>query len=702
MKMAMRRVTLSASLFALCTAFPTLIAPALASDESAFPAPPEAFELVLTPSDLGLGQPAAMRAPDMPAPDMPAPDMPASAEPEPPIAVQLSEAEIERNFPAPPELPPLVLDSLVEKPANDLATAPSTEMPADPGIAAAPTPPAAAEPGPMLTAAIKPAGPVIEQDAPTLSPLTSAAPSPAETPAAATVQDIPAPPYPAIIVLDEPATPPAAGPARPVIAAPAAPDEITPLLAERLARAVAQPWLPERDERAIISFYEARGHKPLWHSADGLTETGQRLRSQLSRAPEDGLRPEDYAAPRLINPRPLDLALADIRLTALAVRYARDARGGRIDPRRLSALITPKLDLPAASEVLARLDGHAEPDTVLASYQPAHEGYRALKAKLAELRQSQPQAQPSVRIPAGPAIRIGMRDDRITLIRARFGFAPEDSRMHDAGLATVVAGFQRDNALPANGVINRATIDAMNGGGPSARSADLIANMERWRWLAGDLGSEHLIVNVPEYMVRKVDQGQVVHAARVVVGKAERPTPIFSDMMDHLVLNPSWTIPPTILREDVLPKLAADPGYAERRGYQVIRRGNNITVRQPPGPDNALGNIKFMFPNDHAVYLHDTPSRNLFASARRAYSSGCVRVERPLRLAELVLAGTDGDWSERRLQGLVGSGERTIRLTRKLPIHIVYMTQTVDADGTLRNFEDIYGFHRRTREALGL
>ncbi len=689
--MAMRRVTLSASLFALCAAFPTLITPALASDESAFPAPPEAFELVLTPSDLGLGQSTAVLAP---------------VEPEPLIAVQLSEAEVERNFPAPPELPPLVLDIPVEKPATDLATAPATEAPAalpvDSDIAAAPASPATAEPGPMLTAAIKPAEPVIEQDAPALSPLTSAAPSPAETPATAIVQDIPAPPYPAIIVLDEPATPPAAEPARPVIAAPAAPDEITPLLAERLAKAVAQSWLPERDERAIISFYEARGHKPLWHSAEGLTEIGQRLRTQLSRAAEDGLRPEDYAAPRLINPRPLDLALADIRLTALAVRYARDARGGRIDPRRLSALITPKLDLPSAGEVLARLDGHAEPDTVLASYQPAHEGYRALKAKLAELRQSQPQAQPLVRIPAGPAIRIGMRDDRITLIRARFGFAPEDGRMHDAGLATVVASFQRDNALPANGVINRATIDAMNGGDPSAKSADLIANMERWRWLPGDLGTEHLIVNVPEYMVRKVENGEVVHAARVVVGKAERPTPIFSDLMDHLVLNPSWTIPPTILRKDVLPKLAADPGYAERRGYQVIRRGNNITVRQPPGPANALGNIKFMFPNDHAVYLHDTPSRNLFASARRAYSSGCVRVERPLKLAEMVLAGTDGGWSERRLQSLVGSGERTIRLTRKLPIHIVYMTQAVDADGTLRNFEDIYGFQRRTREALGL
>ncbi|MCU0885310.1 MAG: L,D-transpeptidase family protein [Beijerinckiaceae bacterium] len=686
--MAVRRVTLSASLLALCAAFPALIAQASASEENAFPAPPEAIGLVLTPADLGQERIAPRNGPDELAPL---------------LTVQLSDAEIERNFPAPPEPLPLVLDIAVENPAKDLASAPADAAPE----------PRLADSGPMLTATIRPAEPVTDEAAPGLSPLTAATPGDApaatpnetlpETPAIVVGPEIPAPPYPAIVILDEPVAPPAAEPPQPVIAAPMVPDEISPLLAARLAEAVARPWLPERDERAIVAFYEARGHKPMWHAAGGLTEAGQRLRDQLARAAEDGLRPEDYATPRLINPRPLDLALADIRLTTLAVRYARDARGGRIDPRRLSALITPKLDLPAAGDVLARLDGHAEPDSVLASYQPNHEGYRALKAKLADLRQSLPQVQPSVRIPpAGPAIRIGMRDDRITLIRARFGFAPEDGRMHDAGLATVVAGFQRENGLPANGVISRATIEAMNGGATSARVADLIANMERWRWLPGDLGSEHLIVNVPEYMVRKVENGEVIHSSRVVVGKAERPTPIFSDLMDHLVLNPSWTIPPTIMRQDILPKLAADPGYAERRGFQVIRRGNNITVRQPPGPSNALGNIKFMFPNDHAVYLHDTPSRNLFASARRAYSSGCVRVERPLKLAELVLAGTDGGWSERRLQSLVGSGERTIRLTRKLPIHIVYMTQVVDADGTLRSFEDIYGFHRRTREALGL
>jgi murein L,D-transpeptidase YcbB/YkuD len=309
---------------------------------------------------------------------------------------------------------------------------------------------------------------------------------------------------------------------------------------------------------------------------------------------------------------------------------------------------------------------------------------------------------PQVRIPTGPAIRIGMRDDRIALIRARFGFAPDETRQHDRALATVVASFQRDNGLPANGVINRATLDALNGTATPALIGDIIASMERWRWLPAELGEEYLIVNVPEYLVRKVENGAVTHQSRVVVGKTERPTPIFSDLMDHLVLNPSWHVPPTILRKDILPKLATDPGYAERRGFEIVRRGNQISVRQPPGPTNALGNIKFMFPNDHAVYLHDTPTRSLFGASRRAYSSGCVRVENPMKLAELVLGGAENGWSERRLQGLVGSGERTIRLAPKLPIHIVYMTHVVGEDGQMRIFEDIYGFHRRTREALGL
>lgn len=650
--MVLRRMAWSASWVALFLALPVL-----ADEQIALPALPDAAEVVITAADIAPG-----------------------------IGLSLA-------IPEPPEPAPVVLDGAVAPESGNVLA----ERPADqeagkvPAETAAATPTAAPE-AVVVTAAISSASPVLNGE-----PVT-----------AELVIALPPPPDPAPVILDDVILArPAEGP---VFAAPvpvrAEQADLSALLERALPDAVRQSWLPDSDQREIIAAYEARQYRPLWIGHDGFNQAGERLRGHLALASEDGLRPADYALPRLILPRPADLAAADIRLTALAVRYARDARGARIDPRRLSALITPKLSLPRASDVLGRLAAEgADAAAVLASYQPQHAGYQALRRKLAE-HQSRRKAidpdVPQVRIPVGPAIRVGMRDDRIVLIRARFGFAPDDTRVHDNRLATVVAGFQRENGLPVNGVLNRATVEMMNGGSHSAIEADLIANMERWRWLPVDMGEEYLVVNVPEYLVRKIEGGLVVHSARVVVGKTERPTPIFSDMMDHLVLNPSWTIPPTIMKQDILPKLASDPGYAERRGFQVIRRGNQISVRQPPGPTNALGNVKFMFPNDHAVYLHDTPSRSLFASSRRAYSSGCVRVERPLRLAELVLGGAENGWSERRLQGMVGSGERTIRLTRKLPIHIVYMTQVVDEAGELRSHEDIYGFHRRTREALGL
>ena len=225
--------------------------------------------------------------------------------------------------------------------------------------------------------------------------------------------------------------------------------------------------------------------------------------------------------------------------------------------------------------------------------------------------------------------------------------------------------------------------------------------MERWRWLPRDLGEKHVFVNIPEYRVRVMDRGAVAHEARVIVGKPDSPTPVFSDRMQFLVVNPSWFVPPSIMKKEFLPRLAEDPTYAERRGYQVIRRGKTIYVKQPPGERNALGNIKFMFPNRHAVYLHDTPSRGLFGADRRAFSHGCVRVDQPFRLAEHVL-GKDNGWSEQRVRGLVGRGEQSVKLSQPLPVHLAYFTQSVDDMGTLQAHDDIYGHNRRVKAALGL
>lgn len=482
----------------------------------------------------------------------------------------------------------------------------------------------------------------------------------------------------------------------------AAPFDLSPAIAARAAAAVALPRLAEKERRELAQFYADRDNRPLWVDQQGWTAAGRGLVERLAKADEDGFFTAEYVAP-VFDPRDAEsLAEADLRLSALAVLYARDARGARIDTRRLSRLITPKLAIPAAADVLAMLAGAQDADSsnaLLASFNPPHAGYRALRAKLKETRESDGPDAPLVTIPEGPALKVGMRDDRIPLVRARLGLGPSQEPVFDRSVAVAVADFQKTAGLPANGTLSRQTVAALATPVVSRLQADLIAQMERWRWLPADLGQDNIIVNVPEFIVRVTRDGAQVHQTRTIVGKPETPTPIFSDTMDHVVVNPSWFVPPSIMKNEFLPRLAADPDYAARKGFEVVRRGNNVYVRQPPGERNALGHIKFMFPNDHAVYLHDTPSRGLFNSSRRAFSHGCVRVDQPFRLAEFIM-GKDAGYSEARMRAMVGSGERTVRLPKALPVHITYMTHQVDETGKLTTFEDIYGFHALVRNAL--
>jgi L,D-transpeptidase YcbB len=222
--------------------------------------------------------------------------------------------------------------------------------------------------------------------------------------------------------------------------------------------------------------------------------------------------------------------------------------------------------------------------------------------------------------------------------------------------------------------------------------------MEMWRWEPRDMGEERIEVNVPDFSLRVLKGDQTLHRARIIVGKPETQTPIFSNAMRYILMNPSWTVPPSIIKKEMLPKLAKDPDYLTDLGYEVTQHGDTITVKQPPGEDNALGRIAFMFPNEHSVYLHDTPSRSLFASARRAFSHGCVRVDQPMALAEIVMGA---GWSERRLDALVGGEERTLMLPRPVPIHIEYFTAFVDNEGALQLRDDLYGHTRRVESLLG-
>ncbi|MCJ2058826.1 L,D-transpeptidase family protein [Methylobacterium sp. J-048] len=500
----------------------------------------------------------------------------------------------------------------------------------------------------------------------------------------------------------------------PVAATPVAPTD--PLGGAVLAR-FGEPAplllrLTSKDRDGIRAFYEARAYKPLWIADGAWTETAKSVSARLAAASEDGLDARAYAIPNLAGkPDEKAVADADLRFSAAALLYARDARGGRVNLASISRLITPQLDLPDASAVLTKLsDAGAKAGDALQGYNPSSPGYQALKTRLATLRGPAPTAVKPLRLPPGPALRVGMRDARVPLLRTHFGLetrpagtldrAPGEPEEYDATVSDAVAKFQRGRGLPGNGVLNIQTVLAFADAGRPARAsgseAELIVNMERWRWLPGDLGSDYILVNIPEYRLRAYRGGSLRDEARVIVGKPESRTPLFSGLMEYAVVNPSWYVPPSILKT-MAPKLA---GYGGKTwgGYEVVRHGGHVSLRQPPGERNALGFIKFMFPNQHAVYLHDTPNRSLFSAAKRDFSHGCVRVDDPFRLADAVLP----DWSEARLKKLIGKGERTIRLPAKLPVHLAYFTAYVDDGGTFRTLPDLYGYDAPMRAALGL
>lgn len=412
---------------------------------------------------------------------------------------------------------------------------------------------------------------------------------------------------------------------------------------------VMMKWSKAEREN-FLSFYAARNDLPLWFGGDALEERRESLQRRLISADDEGLDAGDYPAPliAITESNVRKIAEAELILSASAVSYVRDARGARIDTVRLSKLITPKLVIPRPAMILADLMGAENVSDRLETYQPHHKGYKLLKARLAELRET-------------------------------------TGSLSDA-----------DPVVKTPGQKTRTTTAMVSMTSPSA--FDLIVNMERWRWLPPELGMDHIFVNLPEFNLKLIRHGEVVHTTRTVVGKPDTATPIFSAAINSLIVNPSWHVPESIIRNEFLPKLAEDPTYAEKSGFEVTQNGDTIAIRQPPGERNALGLVKFNLPNDHAVYLHDTPMRKLFANVDRAYSHGCVRVENPFSLAALVLQ--DPKYSEDALKSYIGRDERVIKLNEPLPVHLAYFTVIAGDDGQLRRLGDIYGYDGLVLTAL--
>lgn len=605
---------------------------------------------------------------------------------------------------------------------------------------------AAVEPPAAAEKPVEVAAPAVPADAPKVEV------SNAELPKAEVAQETPKfdlPEMPSVVVsIDVPKaeaprvadSPRAADPAAPQVAtAPLKLDIDEDRLRVLLEPARVKYRLKPAEIDAFVAAYTVRDFRPLWLAESGadviLSPKAEALATVLGAADQDGLDPLRLTAAL---PQVRKGAIAaekraevDVQTSLAAFLYARDARGGRLEPSRLSALLTPKLDIPSPGEVLERLApaGPRALEGVLASYQPQHAGYRALRKSLARLREelSAPvltgsvagvdgAPHPTGTLPPswmeGVPLAFDKADPRVPMLRLRLGLATSASNIYDEELREAVKAFQRANELAPNARITPKTRAALEDAKSPLTIADrkpdrhallnaTIANMERWRWLPGDLGKFHVFVNVPDFQLKVVADNAVVHQTRVIVGKPQTQTPIFSDQMEHMIVNPSWGVPASILKKEFLPKMATDPDYAARRGFQVVRSGNSISIRQPPGERNALGFIKFIFPNQHSVYLHDTPSRNLFGSDVRAFSHGCVRVDKPFALAERLLASSTGQ-SEQQLRGMIGRGERMIKLTEKIPVHLTYFTVFVDENGVLQQRRDLYGHDARVKSALQL
>lgn len=525
---------------------------------------------------------------------------------------------------------------------------------------------------------------------------------------------------------EEPATAPAATETigAPDSAAPeSALDATSAAIRDLLANAGQQgSFLSKRDAAAVAEFYTERGYAAAWFPDGVMTDRGRALIARIRAADTDGLDPTEFTLPtddlgRYAPSLPQFTARTDVTLSRAVAAYARAAFAGQVDPGSLGSNIGFERHLPDEIEALNLTAASEDPVEILASYNPPHPEFVALRDKLAELRNAKKAKKP-IEIPAGPSLKLGVEDARVGFLRKRLELPSdvESPALFDDSVAEAVKAFQKSARLAADGIVGPRTIAALNAD-PVDPIPAILVNMEKWRWMPRDLGEFYVRVNVPDFTVDVYKGESVVHSTRVVVGKTTQQTPIFSDEIAHVIVNPAWNVPASITQNEMLPAARANPGALS--GYQVFalikgryravdpRRINwhmidarKIQIRQPPGRGNALGKIKFMFPNRYSVYLHDTPSKSLFNRDYRAFSHGCVRVMDPMAFAEALLT-EEPELNSAYLERLYGSQERLVKLTRKVPIHITYFTAWVDESGALQTRDDLYGHDRRINKALG-
>jgi L,D-transpeptidase YcbB len=495
---------------------------------------------------------------------------------------------------------------------------------------------------------------------------------------------------------------------------------------------------------ALVEYYAAPEIGPLWVDENGLNERGKAVIAEIEKAGDYGLNASDYDLPTASELskaetgfNPDHLAGIELKVSFAALDYAYHARGGRIVPSRISSLFDPNMALPNAFEVIGSIAIRSDPAAYLRSFHPRHPQFEKLRQVLLEMRGGE-SAKPSEHpgIADGPALRLGVEHEQVALLRARFDVPAENGEnelVFDAKLEDAVKEFQKSRGSVADGIVGPGTRRLLNGkpevAAAPSRERIILSNMERWRWLPNDLGSFYVHANVPEFMTYIVEDGDVIQAERMVVGKTRTPTPIFSNEIRTIVFNPYWYMPNSIKVEEIRPYLREETGgwffsartggwdtsVLDRHNLRVNYKGkqvdprtldwNRIDIRtlniyQPPGPDNVLGIMKILFPNKHAVYMHDTPQRHLFNKDVRAESHGCLRLQNPERIV-LTLLQKDGNWNEARVANAIkDSYDKQIAIRNPIPVHITYFTAWVSDNGSVRYFNDLYGHDNRIASAL--
>ncbi len=498
---------------------------------------------------------------------------------------------------------------------------------------------------------------------PPLPPVTVTLPKPAKaqivhldygTPAS----PAPRPAVPAVSAAPSvPASPPVAVTPTPV--APANPPA-DPALVAALA-ALPSPRQPQGNasfartygnfRQAVTQQYALTADQPIFMTSGVAANAqwspaAQSLAHRLLLAAHDGINLAQTPVPAM-NATPT--GAADVALTAAVLNYAWQAQGGRVNPAYISRFVELRpVILPPATVIASVLAAQSAAGQTLAQLNPRHAGYQWLRTRLIGLLDHRPSADP-----VGPN-----------------RFAPKRRNLVDLALRRW-----------------------------RAERNSLVVNMEFWRWQQPARGSAQIVVNVPEFTLRLRQDGHTLLARKVIVGKQATPTPLLNSNIKYIIINPSWHVPQSIIKKDFIPKLQANPDYLASRGFDVRVSHGQLIVKQPPGPHNALGLIKFIFPNDQSVYLHDTSERRLFSSRTRAFSHGCVRLQEPFSLAAALLGSS---WPQKRLKSMVGSKEHYLRFKQDIPIQIEYFTLHANREGKLAQFADLYGYARKVQTALGL